>query len=167
MKTAFSYATSSLLLLMLVASCHEKDSTPKSDFVVQATKDATPWTAPSTATYSKARKEFSVLGQAGDAAKAEVLALGFTLPAWPQPTPVQALPASWRVLLGFDALTNSYATADATSLPKVEITHLDTVSKVVEGRFQAILLREKQWTTKSETMTLESGVFRAKYTVLP
>ncbi len=167
MNAFFSYATGSLFLLMLVTSCHEKDSTPKSDFVVQATKDAAPWAAPSTATYSKARKEFSVLGQAGDAAKAEVLALGFTLPAWPQPAPVQALPASWRVLLGFDALTNSYATADATSLPQVEITRLDTVNKVVEGRFQATLLREKQWTAKPETMTLEHGTFRVKYTVVP
>jgi hypothetical protein len=167
MNVSFSYATGSLFLLLLMASCHEKDSTPTVDFVVKATKDAAPWAAPSTATYSKARKEFSILGQAGDAAKAEILTLGFTLPAWPQPTPVQALSASWRVLLGFDALTNSYATADATSLPQVEVTRLDTVNKVVEGRFQAALLREKQWTTKPETLTLEHGTFRAKYTVMP
>jgi hypothetical protein len=166
MKFFFSYVLAGLLLGG-AASCNKSTSIPESDLSMQATKDAAPWRAPSTATFSKARKEFYVLGQAGDAAKAEVLALGFVLPAWPQPAPVQALPATWRVLLGFDALTNSYATADAASLPRLEITRLDTANRVVEGRFQATLLREKQWTSKPEPLALTNGSFRARYTIVP
>ncbi|MFD1872668.1 hypothetical protein [Hymenobacter bucti] len=170
MKSTFFYFMGSLLLVGGLAACHEKASapqTPQAGFFVRATKDAAPWAAPGTGTYSKARREFSVLGQAGDAAKAEAFALNFALPAWPQPAPVRALPAAWRVLLGYDALTNSYATADAASLPKVEITRLDTVSKVVEGRFSAPLVREKQWTAKTETMALTDGTFRVHYTTVP
>lgn len=178
MKSTFSYSMGSLLLVGGLAACHEQASAPQTpqaaaprtsqaEFFVRATKDATPWTAPGTSTYSKARREFSVLGQAGDAAKAEALALNFALPAWPQPAPVRALPAAWRVLLGYDALTNSYATADAASLPSVEITRLDTVNNIVEGRFSAALVRDKQWTAKTETMALTEGSFRVKYTVVP
>jgi len=169
MNVSFFPAIGSLLLLAAVTSCGQSESAsaPQSGFTMQATKDAAPWAAPATATFSKARKEFYVLGQAGDAAKADVLSLGFALPAWPQPAPVQAVPATWRVLLGFDALTDSYATADAAGLPQVEITRLDTASRVVEGRFRATLLREKQWTPKTETMVLKNGSFRARYTLVP
>jgi hypothetical protein len=167
MKSAFPYVIGSLLLLGGVVSCTKKDSTPQSDFFLQATKDSTPWTASASGTYSKARKELYVLGQAGDAAKAEVLSLGCVLPAWPQRTPVQVLPAAWRVLLGYDGLTDSYATAEAASSPRVEITRLDTVNKVVEGRFEATLLRDKQWTSKAETLDLKSGSFRVQYTTVP
>lgn len=63
--------------------------------------------------------------------------------------------------------TNRYVTADATGLPVLEITRLDTVAKVVEGRFQANLLREKKWTTQTETMQFTDGSFRVQYTTVP
>jgi len=166
MIRAFSYTLLSLLLAGATA-CHEVESTPQTDFFVQATRNTAPWTAPGTGTYSQASQQFYIFGQTGDAAKAEALSLGFALPAAPQLASVQALPAAWRVSVGFDALIDSYATADGTGLPRVEITRLDTVNKLVEGRFEATLVREKQWTSKVETMTLEKGAFRVHYTEVP
>jgi hypothetical protein len=76
---------------------------------------------------------------------------------------VQALPASWAELIGYDAAGNSYETADAASLPDIEVTRLDTVAKIVEGRFNAILVREKHWTSQTENMNLTNGSFRVQY----
>ncbi|MBJ6142840.1 hypothetical protein [Hymenobacter sp. BT559] len=166
MTRALSYSLLSLLLVGATA-CHEAATIPQTEFFVQATRNATPWTATATATHSKASQQFYLVGQTGDAAKAEALSLGFALPAAPQLAPVQALPAAWRVSVGYDALIDSYATADEAGLPRLEITRLDTVNKVVEGRFEATLMREKQWTTKPEPMTLEKGSFRAHYTEVP
>lgn len=89
------------------------------------------------------------------------------LPASPQLTPVQALPASWVTLVGGDIISNRYATADTTSLPTLEITRLDTVAKVVEGRFRATLVRDKHLTAQTEVMVFTNGSFRVQYTTVP
>jgi hypothetical protein len=52
-------------------------------------------------------------------------------------------------------------------LPDLEITRLDTVAKVVEGRFQATLVRDKRWTTQTEVMRFTHGSFRVQYTTVP
>jgi hypothetical protein len=167
MKSALSCIIGSLLLLGGTASCTKEDASPQPAFFVQATKDAMPWAASGTGTYSKARQQFYVFGQVGDAARSEYLSLGFSLPAAPQLNPVQALPASWVTLVGGDVATNSYSTANAASLPALEITRLDTVAKVVEGRFTASLVRDKQWTAQTETMRFTNGSFRVQYTTVP
>lgn len=166
MKRVFPYTLMSLLVAGATA-CHQVDSPPRAGFFVQATRDAAPWLASGTCTHSRAQHQFDLVGQSGDAAKAEVLSLSFVLPAAPQRAPVQALPAAWRVSVGYDALIDSYATADGEGLPRIEITRLDTVNKVVEGRFEATLAREKQWTAKTETMNLDKGTFRVHYTEVP
>lgn len=161
MKLAFFYFTGSLLLLGGVTACN-KDSAPHPDFFMQATKDGAPWTAMGTGTLSKASRQLYVFGQVGNGAQSETLSIGLALPAAPQLVPVQSLRASWVTLVGGDVVTNSYAT-DAATLPAVEITRLDTVAKVVEGRFTATLLREKQWTTQKEVMRFTDGSFRIQY----
>jgi hypothetical protein len=157
----------SLFLLVGVTSCTKTDATPQPSFFVQATKDLVPWTATGTGTFSKTRQQFYVFGQIGDAVTTEYLSLGFSLPASPQLAPVQALPATWVALVGGDVATNSYATADAASLPTLEITRLDTVAKIVEGRFNASLVRNKQWTTQTEVMRFTNGSFRVQYLTVP
>lgn len=164
MKSTLLYALGSLLLLGGATACSKEDPTP--DFYVRATKDGTPWNVPGTGSYSKTRKQFNVFGKAGDIAKSEYLILGFSLPASPQLTPVQALPASWLELIGGDVVTNSYET-DAASLPGIEVTRLDTVAKVVEGRFNAVLVRDKHFTSQTESMRFTDGSFQVHYTVEP
>ena len=165
MKPTFPYLLGSLLLGG-ATSCSKTDAPPQETFFVQATKNSSPWSAKGTGTFSKTRQQFSVFGLIGDAGQAETLALGFSLPAFPQLTPVQALPARWTALIGYDGVTNSYAT-DAASLPSLEITRLDTVAKVVEGRFSASLVRDKQWTSQTEVMRFTNGSFRVQYATVP
>lgn len=166
MKPLFSISAS-LLLLAGAAACSKTDATPQPPFFVQATKDLTPWTATGTGTFSKTTQQFYVFGQLGEPVLTEYLSFGFSLPASPQLAPVQARPASWVTLVGGDVVTNSYATADAASLPAIEITRLDTVAKVVEGRFQATLVRNKQWTTQTDVMRFTDSYFRVQYTTVP
>ncbi|RZK33221.1 MAG: hypothetical protein EOO61_15680 [Hymenobacter sp.] len=166
MKPLFSiYA--SLLLFAGATSCAKKEATPQPSFFVQATKDLTPWTAAGTGTFSKTTQQFYIFGQIGEPVPSEYLSLGFSLPASPQLAPVQARPASWVTLVGGDVVVNSYVTADAASLPTLEITRLDTVAKIVEGRFQATLVRDKRWTTQTEVMRFTGGSFRVPYTTVP
>jgi hypothetical protein len=161
MKTILLYALGSLLLLGGATACSKEDPAP--DFYMRATKDATPWAGTGSGTYIKSSKQFYVFGRMGDISKAEVITLRFSLRASPQLAPVQALPASWAELIGYDAAGNSYETADAASLPDIEVTRLDTVAKIVEGRFNAILVREKHWTSQTENMNLTDGSFRVQY----
>jgi hypothetical protein len=167
MKSLFFHISASLLLLGGATSCTKTDAPPHPPFFVQATKDLIPWTATGTGIFSKARQQFYIFGQIGTATPQEMLTLGFSLPASPRLTPVQALPASWVTLVGGDIVTNSYATADTTSLPSLEITRLDTVAKVVEGRFKAALVRNKHWTAQTEVMVFTNGSFRVQYTTVP
>jgi hypothetical protein len=152
MKSTLLYALGSLLLLGGTTACSKEDPAP--DFYMRATKDATPWTGIGSGAYIKSSKQFYIFGR---------ITLRFSLPASPQLAPVQALPASWAELIGYDAASNSYETADAASLPNIEVTRLDTVAKIVEGRFNAILVRDKHWTSQTENMNLTNGSFRVQY----
>jgi outer membrane biogenesis lipoprotein LolB len=166
MKPLFSICAS-LLLLAGATACSKTDATPQPPFFVQATKDLNSWTATGTGTFSKTTQQFYIFGQLGESVITEYLSLGFSLPASPQLAPVQTRPATWVTLVGGDVVTNSYATADAASLPALEITRLDTVAKVVEGRFQATLVRDKRWTMQTEVIRFTHGSFRVQYTTVP
>jgi hypothetical protein len=167
MKTAHCCVLGSLLLLGGLAACKKEDSPPQLDFFMRATKNQAPWTAVGSGTFSRTRRQFYVFGQIGKPVPSEILSLGFSLPASPQLTPVQALPASWVTMVGGDVVTNSYKTADAASLPALEITRLDTVAHVVEGHFRASLLRDRWWTAQTEVMQFTDGSFRVQYTTVP
>jgi hypothetical protein len=172
MKFTLLYPLWSLLLLGGATACSKTDPTPKIDstsqaLFVRATKDGTLWNLPGTGRYNKTSKQFYVFGKAGDAAKAEGFNLVFSLPASPQLAPVQPLPASWVELIGGDVETNRYETADAASLPGIEVTRIDTVAKIVEGRFNAILVRDKHYTSQTESMRFTNGLFLVHYTVEP
>ncbi|MVN74942.1 hypothetical protein GO988_01240 [Hymenobacter sp. HMF4947] len=163
-----------LLLVGGVGACSKDTAVPpeeaapgQPEFFVRANTGAALWVAPGSGTYVKSKKQFYVFGQAGTAAEATSLSLGFALPARPALAPVQALPAAWYVLVGFDAATNSYATADAASLPTLQVTRLDTVAKIVEGRFEAVLQRDKHWTKQVEQLSLANGSFRVRYQEVP
>jgi hypothetical protein len=167
MKSPAPSLLASLLLLSGATSCSKTDVTPEETSFVQATKDSSSWSAEGSGSFIKSRKQFYLSGLIGDAARAESLGLSFTLPAFPQSTPVQAFSANWTSLIGYDGITDSYGTANAASLPILEITRLDTVTKVVEGRFNATLVRDKQWTSQTEVMRFTNGSFRVQYTTVP
>lgn len=167
MKSHLAYISGGLLLLMGAASCTKTDATPQPTYFVHATKDLAAWTTTGTGTFSKATKQFYIFGQLGEPVPSEFLSLSFSLPASPLLAPVQARPASWVALVGGDVAVNSYGTADAASLPTLEITRLDTVAKVVEGRFNATLVRDKRWTAQTEVMRFTDGSFRVPYTTVP
>lgn len=167
MKPAFSSIIGSLLLLGAIAACSKEDSVPQPDFFVRASKNQASWTAAGSGTFSKSRQQFYVFGQVGDGAHAEILNLGFSLPAAPQLTPVQALSASWITVVGGDVISNSYGLTDNPGVPNLEITRLDTVARVVEGRFTATLMRDKHWSAQQEAVQFTDGSFRVQYTTAP
>jgi hypothetical protein len=167
MKPLLPFLVASLLLLGGATSCSKTDAAPQETFFVQATKDSSSWSAKGSGSFIKSQQQFYLSGLVGDAARAESIALNFKLPAFPQPAPVQAFSASWQSLTGYDAANNSYGTADAASVPTLEITRVDTVNKVVEGHFNALLVRDKHWTSQTEVMRLTNGSFRVQYTTLP
>jgi len=163
MKPAFPCFIASLLLLGGATACSKEDAAPQEEFFLRATKNSTPWTATGTGTFNKTSGQLYVFGTTGEAAQSELLSIGVALPAAPQLAPAQALRTSRVTLVGGDAVTNSYV-ADDAKLPIVEITRLDTVAKVVEGRFTTTLLREKRWTAQEEALRFTDGSFRIHYT---
>ena len=133
---------------------------------MRATKNQAPWVAVGGGTFSKTSPQFYIVGQVGNSANSELLSLGFPLPASPQLTPVQALPASWVMLVGGDAVTYQSLRDGGCN----RLTCLGDYAaryRGVEGRFQANLLREKKWTTQTETMQFTDGSFRVQYTTVP
>jgi hypothetical protein len=169
MKPLFPSLLASLLLVG-ATSCSKTDATPQETYFVQAKKNLfTSWSGKGSGSFIKSKKEFYIFGLLGDAAYAESLSLGVSLPAYPQLTPVRALQAHWTAVVGYDGVGNSYAT-EAASLPTIEITRLDTVAKVVEGRFNATLVRDKHWTSTTsqpEIMNFNDGSFRVQYVTYP
>lgn len=97
----------------------------------------------------------------------EVLQLSFALPKKQVLSSVQALPAEWKLLIGGDGITDSYASTDGTGLPSIQITKLDTVQRIVEGRFEAVLRRKAVYTQQTELMRFTNGSFRVRYKELP
>lgn len=167
MKPLFPSVIASLLLVAGATSCSKTDATPQEPFFVQAQKNLfTSWSGKSSGYFIKSKQQFHIFGLLGNAAYSESLSLGFSLPASPQLTPVQALPARWAALVGYDGVGNSYET-DAANLPTIEITRLDTVAKVVEGRFNATLVRDKHWSSQLEKMLFTGGSFRVQYLIYP
>ena len=167
MKLIFSTLLASLLLLGGATSCSKTDAAPQEASFVKALKGVSSWSAKGSGSFVKSQQQFYLSGLVGNAARAESLALNFKLPAFPQTAPVQAFSASWTSFIGYDGVTDSYGTADAASVPTLEITRLDTVAKVVEGRFNVLLVRDKYRTSQTEIMRFTNGSFRVQYTTLP
>lgn len=167
-----------LLLTGGAAACTKESAEPQesvdsqNEFFVKAEKDGGAWTQPGTGTYVKSKREFYVSGGGENMTYAEYLHLGFSLPSEIKLSnkliaAARPLPAEWLTLIGGDGITNSYATADAQSLPSIQITRLDTVQKIMEGRFEATLLRNKHYTQQMEFMRFTNGSFRVRYQEVP
>lgn len=178
MKLTFAQLIAALFLVWSAAACAKESADPQDElspkeFVVKAKRDGADWVQPSSGTYSKSRRTFNVFGADNKMpyGAEEYLRLTFTLPSGETPNQlpaaVQSLSAEWVDLVGGDVRVDSYATANLTGLPTIQITRLDTVQKIVEGRFEATLLRDKHYTQQTELMRFTQGAFRARYQEVP
>lgn len=70
-------------------------------------------------------------------------------------------------IIGQDGIINNYQTTDSTGLPSITVTRLDTVQKIVEGRFEATLRRNKHYTKQVQLMRFTEATFRVRYRVYP
>ncbi|RPD49474.1 hypothetical protein DNI29_01330 [Hymenobacter sediminis] len=167
MKITFLPILLGELLAGSLAACNEESAKlplEQPAFFVKAQKNDTAWSATTSGTYVKSTGAFLLFGHDTLAQTPSYLRLGFTLPKGKQQlSAVQPLPAEWDVLLGGDARIDYYSSAAAETAPKLEITRLDTVKKIVEGRFSATLRRDAQYTKQVELLRFTEGSFRVQY----
>ncbi|HEX8351114.1 MAG TPA: hypothetical protein VF598_14220 [Hymenobacter sp.] len=168
MKRSYLSILTGLLLVVGMAACTNDEVAPQQEFFVSAEKDGQTWDKGGKGIYSKARGEFLVYSpDTLPYTETEVLSLRFFLPRDQSLSAVRALPAEWSVLIGGDVVSNRYQTADSTSLPSLTVTRLDTVQKIVEGRFKATLRRDKHYTQEVQLMHFTKGAFRVHYQEYP
>ena len=174
MKRPCLLGLSGLLLAVSVTACTNNSVAPQelpasqNDFFVLANKDGQRWDKRGTSIYSKDKGEFSVFSpDTIPAARTEQLTLRFFLPKGQPLSSARPSSAKWMEFVGADVVTNEYATADSMNLPTIKITLLDTVQKVVEGRFEATLYRDKHLTQQVEKMQFTEGSFRVHYQEVP
>jgi hypothetical protein len=174
MKISHLPVLTGLLLSLGITACTDEVAAPQEElaasqreFFMLASKDGQRWDMQGTGTYSKARGEFHVSGSdtTYSLLPRKTLTVAFTLPYGQPLSSAQALPAQWMEVVGGDIITDMYSTAGSTSLPSIQITGLDTVQKIVEGRFKATLRRDKHYTDKVEEMRYTEGSFRVRYQV--
>ncbi|UOQ69151.1 hypothetical protein [Hymenobacter volaticus] len=163
-----------LLVGWSVTACTDEAVTPQEEpaaspreFFVLASKDGQRWDTWGTGIYSQAKGEFYVSGSdtTFGVLIRKSLTIAFSLPKGQPLSSAQALPAQWLEVVGGDIINDRYSTAGPTSLPSIRITGLDTVQKIVEGRFEATLRRDKHFTDKAEEMRYTKGSFRVRYQV--
>ncbi|UOQ50936.1 hypothetical protein [Hymenobacter cellulosivorans] len=154
------------LLLLGATACEEESATPETqpEFFVKAQKAGQAWTVPGSGVYVRTTKKFHVYGNQNQANMPEAyLRLDFEAPT--QGTTVAAQ-AEWLELVGGDVIVDNYSTTGVAEPSSVEVTRLDTVQRVLEGRFQTTLRRDQRWSTRGELLPFSNGSFRIRYTVV-
>jgi hypothetical protein len=168
MKIIFPKVLACLLLVWGATGCSKDSAEPQEEFFVKAQKDEQPWEKTGEGYFTKATKEFSIYSpDTIPLSVTESFQLRFALPNKQVLSSVQALPANWIVLVGGDGVINSFISTEDTGLPAIQITKLDTVQKIVEGRFEAVLRRKASYTQQTELMKFTNGSFRVRYKELP
>lgn len=169
-----TYLVAAILLTGSLTAC-EKDSTEPlpEEFYVQGQQDGQTWLEQGSGAYNKTQQTFTISAGTASAtqryARYTSLHLPFSMPkkqfdalVKSTPTQVQSLQAYWLQIEDEDIVTDSFR-SDSLNLPAIEITRLDTVEKIIEGRFQATLKRDSHFTNKEELKRFEKGSFRVRY----
>lgn len=168
MKNTLSCLLTAFTLATLPACTKEEASQPAEEFFMKAQKNGQAWQRPASGTLVRSKGEFYLFGQDRAASGTQdYLRLSFRLDKGQPVAAAQVLPAEWGELVGGDVIVDSYTTGSTQPLPTLEITRLDTVQKIVEGRFGATLRREARWSSQGEVMRFENGSFRVRYQVFP
>ncbi|PJJ59591.1 hypothetical protein [Hymenobacter chitinivorans] len=162
MKTSLLKLLISPLLLLGAAACEKESAGPEvvPEFYVRAQKNDQAWVVEGTGVYERATKKFYVFGYQSQ--PEAYLRLHFDAPTQSPAGPAEA---GWSDLVGGDVLVNSYSSTGVAELPSVEITQLDTVQRIVEGRFQTTLRRDQRWSQQGELLQFRNGSFRVRYTI--
>lgn len=159
----------SVALISGASACTKDAAVPAPEFFMKANKDGKAWLVPAEATYVPKRGELYLFGRQDDQTTQSFLRLGFEVDsgkplaaAVQAPATLPAIPATWVVVFGGDVLTDGYTQASVPA-PQLHVTRLDTVQKIVEGTFEATLLRDARWSSQAEALRFTDGTFRVRY----
>jgi hypothetical protein len=155
-----------VLLLAGTAGCKQDAdlATPEPEFYVKAQKNGVTWQASGSGVYVRSAGRLYVFGLENmPDGRQGYLRLGFAPPPDLSAATVRASEVEWSLLVGGDVLVDSYSPADPTNLASIEITQLDTVQKIVAGRFRTLLRRDKRWSSQAEPLEFANGSFRVRY----
>ena len=168
MRRVLYYFFLGSLALTSATACTKEDAEPQAESFFHVTQDGTVWEEKGTAIYDNSFASFSVLSsKATEAGQTQELYLGFIVPNLRTPIAASPISVAWRQLVGGDSETNQFSNAAVPTASTLQITRLDTVRKVIEGRFEATLLRNGRYTQQSESMHLTEGFFRLSYQDAP
>jgi hypothetical protein len=168
MRRILHYSLLSSLILASATACTKEKTEPQAASSFRVTQDGTVWEEKGTAIYDKSLASFSVLSsKATEAGQTQTLYLGFVVPNLRTPVVASPITLEWRQLVGGDSETNQFSNVTVPTASTLQITRLDTVQKVIEGRFEATLLRNRRYTQQAEVMQLSEGSFRISYQDAP
>ncbi|MBW3129228.1 hypothetical protein [Hymenobacter profundi] len=169
----FSTLLAATLLASSLTAC-DKDSAeplleePQAEFYVQARQNDNVWLKTGVTgvygNYYKSKRTFFVTGADPQSIGiVEKLTLSFSMPKRQLLSSIQALPATWLEIGGGDMIFNQFMSTTAQGLPTIQVTQLDTINRIIEGRFEATLQRDDFYTKQVELKRFKSGTFRVQY----
>ena len=172
MRRLFSSPLFLSVVLASATACTKEEAAPPVDPFFSVTQDGKAWEPATITTYKSGNGFYLVSNQAAAAHQTQELYLGFTVRNLHTPS-VRLFSAVWTPIWTPYAAGNTVRdqfvnTADPTA-SRLQITRLDTVQKVLEGRFEATLERSRVYAQPKEVLQLTEGSFRVSYrdTLLP
>jgi hypothetical protein len=164
MRSIVYYSSLLGLLLTSASACTKEEAAPEASFF-HVTQEGKAWESAKTTTY-KAGNTFYLVSH--EAQPTQNLYLGFTVPNLR--TPVATLHSLvWTQYTGQQTVLDQFLNTNVPGSSTLQLTRLDTVQKVIEGRFEATLQRSAVYSSQQERMQLTEGLFRLTYrdTILP
>jgi len=167
MHRFFSYSLFLSVILVGAAACSNEEVAPAAAPFFQVKQDGKAWEPATTITYRAGNAFYLVNTKAVEANQIQELYLGFMVTNLRTPS-VRLFSAVWTQQVG-KAVNNQFVNVDDPGATGLQITRLDTVQKVLEGRFDATLQRSPVYSAQQERMQLTEGSFRVSYrdTILP
>ncbi|OUJ72145.1 hypothetical protein [Hymenobacter crusticola] len=168
MRRLFSYTLFLSVVLASATACTKEEAAPPAEPFFSVNQDGKAWEPATTTTYKSGNAFYLVSNKAAEANQRQELYLGFTVTNLRKPS-VRLFSTVWTHYAAGKTVRDQYVNTDDLSASSLQITRLDTVQKVIEGRFDATIQRSTVYSQQKERMQLTEGSFRVSYrdTLLP
>ena len=168
MRRLFSYTLFLSAVLASATACTKEESAPQVEPFFSVTQNGNAWEPATITTYKSGNAFYLVSNKAAEANQTQELYLGFTVTNLRTPS-VRLFSAVWTHSAAGKTVRDQFVNTNDPSTSSLQITRLDTVQKVIEGRFDATLERSTVYSQQKELMQLTGGSFRVSYrdTLLP
>ncbi len=165
MKHTFRAVATLLTLAALSFSCKREEAPPKHNAFFKFRKNYTDWVAARCfAEYVQSEKRFHI-GGLSDKEPNEGFYFKFSPPQGSDVSRTNDFSVTYTLVVQMDMIFDQYNLDGPNDGSWLEVTRYDTVNRIIEGKFHAILRRDTHYVS-NEKMYLEDGEFSLQYAIV-